>query len=452
MRYNRVPYFIVLLIPFLIINPGIDRLLALQKDGSISFLVTGDALISLPLSNHSEPEFTKLIEIIRGTDVAITNLEMLIHTYKGYPQAESGGTYMTAEPSIAKELVWAGFDMAACANNHSYDYGLMGLLETEMYLNQAGLVHAGFGMDLQRARLPGILQTEKGTIALLSCASSFISFGKAGRSRPDLHGRPGLNPLTVTSEYTIDSTTAEKFMSLAAESGIPAGSFRNGQFRFLGRTFTLGSEYSRSYKIDERDLKENLEAVKKAKENSDWVIMSIHAHQGGNRVPDFLIDFAHACIDNGADIVFGHGPHYLKGMEIYNGKPIFYSLGNFIFQNETIKRQPSEFYDRYGLDDTATPGEAYSVRTNNDTRSWPANPVYWESVVPVIEFENKKLKQISLYPLTLGFGKPRGIRGRPLIADEVLGKKLIDKMKELSEPFGVEIQYRDNIGYIRMDE
>ena len=444
-----VSVLFIFMIIFSVFISGI--LYGYQENNNISILITGDALISLPLSNHSEPEFMKLINEIRNADVAITNLEMLIHTYKGYPQAESGGTYMAAEPEIARELVWAGFDMVGCANNHTYDYGLMGILETTMYLREAGLVYAGVGMDLQQARKPGYLLTEKGKVALFSCASTFVSFGKAGRSRPDLHGRPGLNPLTVTPEYTIDSTTAVKFQNLARECKLPSGVISRGKFRFFGRNFTIGEKYSRSYKINERDLMEILESIRKTKENSDWIVMSVHAHQGGNNVPDFLVNFAHLCIDNGVDLVFSHGPHFLKGIEIYKGRPIFYSLGNFIFQNETIKKLPSEFYERYGLGDSATPEDAFNARTKNDTRGWPTRPEYWESVVATVYFQDGILKKIRLLPISLGFGKPRGIRGRPVVAGPELGKKIIEKLKLLSEPFNTNIVYTDGLGVINVN-
>lgn len=54
-----------------------------------------------------------MIDLIRSSDVAFTNLEMLFHDYEPYPMHESGGTYMRAEPSLVNELVWAGFDMVA---------------------------------------------------------------------------------------------------------------------------------------------------------------------------------------------------------------------------------------------------------------------------------------------------------------------------------------------------
>jgi Bacterial capsule synthesis protein PGA_cap len=68
-----------------------------------------------------EPKFLQLVAEIRGADVALANLEMVIHEFKGYAQQDSGGTYMAARPEVATELAWAGFDMVGHANNHTFD-------------------------------------------------------------------------------------------------------------------------------------------------------------------------------------------------------------------------------------------------------------------------------------------------------------------------------------------
>ena len=96
----------------------------------ISLLLAGDALLTRPWSHVRDADFLGLIEEIRGADVAIANLETVIHEFKGHAQADSGGTYMASPPQIAAELKWAGFDMLAHANNHAFDYGESGILET----------------------------------------------------------------------------------------------------------------------------------------------------------------------------------------------------------------------------------------------------------------------------------------------------------------------------------
>ena len=169
----------------------------------LSIFMAGDAIITQPWSHIDDPSFLRLVNEIRKADVALVNLEMLIHEFKGYAQADSGGTYMAATPNISEELVWAGFDMVAHANNHTFDYGSTGVLETLENVEKAGLVLAGSGKDLQHASAPGYFYSPKGTVAVISSASTFVKYGRASRSRPDFHGRPGLNAIGVSWEREV---------------------------------------------------------------------------------------------------------------------------------------------------------------------------------------------------------------------------------------------------------
>jgi len=394
-----------------------------------------------------------MIDIIRQSDVAFTNFEMLLHNYEGYPAAQSGGTYMAADPLMAKELQWAGFDMVSRANNHSVDYGVEGLMTTSKVLDEAGLAHAGVGENLARARAPAYLDSPIGRVALISCASTFPAFGLAGEQRPDLKGRPGLNPLRFTTTYIVDSQSLELLRKIARDLRLPVGGGPS-ELRFLGSTFKTGKEPAVVTEPHERDLKAIVASIKDARRQADWVIVSYHGHESapGNREvpPQFVTTFAHAAIDAGADIVVGHGPHVLRGIEIYKGKPIFYSLGNFIFQNETIRFLPSELYEQYGLGSEALPADLYDARTSNDQRGFPADKLNWESVIAVVTFSGEKaLEEIKLYPLSLGFGQSRTKRGRPMPADAALGKSIIDRLASLSAPFGTEIVYSDGIGVVK---
>lgn len=96
-----------------------------------------------------------------------------------------------------------------------------------------------------------------------------------------------------------------------------------------------------------------LRRIDEAKRQADYVLVSIHAHEmegeTKEKPAEFLKTFARACIDQGAHAVIGHGPHIVRGIEIYKNRPIFYSLGNFIFQNDTVSCLPAEFYEKYGL-------------------------------------------------------------------------------------------------------
>ena len=182
----------------------------------LALALTGDSIITRPIAVYQEPAFTRLIGLIRGADASFTNLEMLFHDYEPYAMNESGGTYMRAEPALVKDLVWAGFDMVSRANNHSGDYGALGMNLTTKYVAEAGLVQAGVGQSLAEAREAKFLETPKGRIALISVASTFPDHSRAGRTRGDMPARPGLNPLRFTTTYVV---TRERFAQLRQAMG-----------------------------------------------------------------------------------------------------------------------------------------------------------------------------------------------------------------------------------------
>ena len=159
--------------------------------------------------------------------------------------------------------------------------------------------------------------------------------------------------------------------------------------------------------------------VKSAATLADHVIVTIHAHEGGRtrlEPAEFLVTFARAMIDAGADVFVGHGPHVLRGIEIYKGAPILYSLGDFIFQNETLLRYPADNYDDQRLGPDAQPNDYLNRRYDFDKSGFPADPPIWESVVAMPRFRDGRLAELALHPISLGFGGARHVRGRPMLA------------------------------------
>ena len=428
----------------------------------VTMALTGDSIITRRLSVYQEPEFLRLVELVRGADVAFTNLEMLFHDYESYAMNQSGGTYMRAEPALVHELVWAGFDMVARANNHTGDYGVEGMRITTKHVAAAGLVQAGVGETLTEAREPHFLETAKARVALISVASTFPDHSRAGRSRGDIPGRPGLNPLRfTTTNVTTEAGLAALREAMATagfggRGGAAGGSGRGPASQSLtvfGTRVVVGPEPGVRTEPNEEDLAEIAASVRSADRLADYTIVTIHAHEGDrNRlVPaQFLVTFARAMIDAGADVFVGHGPHVLRGIEIYKGKPILYSLGDFIFQNETLLRLPSENYESYDLGHDAQVADFNSRRYRDDTTGFPADPLIWEAVVARPSFKGGTLVGLSLHPISLGFGKPASQRGRPVLADAELGRKIIDDLTRLSEPFGTTIEYRDGVGHVRL--
>ncbi|KPK76857.1 MAG: hypothetical protein AMJ79_05200 [Phycisphaerae bacterium SM23_30] len=429
---------------------------AAEPDDEVSVFLAGDAIFNRPWSGFTEPEFLRLIDEIQTADVALCNLETLIHTYEGFPQTDSGGTYMASEPYIADELAWAGFDMVGFANNHTFNYGSLGVLETIQFVEAAGMEIAGGG-DLQRARRPVYYYCENAAVALLSATSTFADFQKASPSRPDPHGRAGCNPLTVTTQTvnTLTRTAAQKLLKLAQQEGIPQVSLQGENLSFLGQRYRIGAENgsTRTNAVDQNDLAAVLESIRRAKSVASLVVFSMHAHSQG----DWLTHFAHQAIDAGVDVFLTSGPHYIKSIEIYKGRPIFYSLGNFAFQSETVKKLPAEYVRSRGFDDTTT-AEDFQKATRDD---WNRNRVNWEGLAATVHFKGDKVDMIRLIPTNLGAGPPGaagvqlpfGVRGRPLWADPVLGKYLIDKVADLSRPYGIKIEYlpNENLGVLKIE-
>jgi poly-gamma-glutamate synthesis protein (capsule biosynthesis protein) len=146
-------------------------------------------------------------------------------------------------------------------------------------------------------------------------------------------------------------------------------------------------------------------------------------------------------IDAGADVFFAHGPHRVLGIEIYKNKPIFYGLGNFVFQNEQIEHLPSEFYERHGLGDDATPEDAQNARSANGTKGFAAQREPWEAVAAVLRFKEGDLLDIRLLPMDLGFGRPIPTRGKPKYAEAALGEYIISHISDTSRPYGTQIHY-----------
>lgn len=421
--------------------------------GTITLALTGDAILTRRLSVYEEPEFLALRELVRDATAAFTNLEVLFHDYgeEAIPAAASGGTYMRAEPELARDLAWMGFDLVSRANNHTMDFGVGGMRATTRAVEAAGLVHAGAGENLALARGPAYLETPGGRVALVSVASTFADAMRAGPQREDLRGRPGLSPIRYRTRYVVPRDRWEALREIVEEGPLRGGARGDSLFLF-GNLVVPGEAYGRRTEPDPRDLEEVLEAVREASRQADWVIVSSHSHEGGEsrEVPaEFLETFARAAIDAGADVFVGHGPHVLRGIEIHGGRPIFYSLANFIFQNETVLLQPADNYERYGLGPGALPGEFQDVRIEAMGGGFPADPAYWESVLALASFRDGELEEIRLHPVTLGHGLERPVRGRPLLAGPELSRQILDDLRRLSEPYGTRIEVRDGVGIVR---
>jgi poly-gamma-glutamate synthesis protein (capsule biosynthesis protein) len=229
---------------------------------------------------------------------------------------------------------------------------------------------------------------------------------------------------------------------------------REGEFQFAELSFIASEEFGIRTEAHEKDLEGNAAAVRQAAAASHLALASIHAHEQGREQSDpadFLVQFAHAMVEAGADMVIGHGPHILRGLELYQGKPIFYSLGNFIFQVELLQRMPADDYEALGSDPTRDAGQVLRELWMDTKAGFGTDRRYWETVLPLCVFEDRRLTELTLHPVTLGFGEPLPDRGIPRLARPDLGQEILESFAKLSAPFGTRIEVRDNVGRVVLD-
>lgn len=423
---------------------------------AITITAVGDIIISRRLSVYDEPRFRDIVDLVRSADVSIANLETIFHDYEddAFPTPTPSGSFMRADPGLIEDLKWFGFDILSTANNHSLDFMYGGLLRSMRHLKTAGFSFAGTGRNLAAARQPAYLDTANGRVGFISAASTFSAHSRAGAARPDMQGRPGLNPLRFRTFRVVSAGTLTTLKALALDLDAAEGPSTDSELEFLGQRFVVGDETGVRTAADPADLESNLEAVRDAARQADWVIVALHTHESrhgqAHRPAEFQEDFAHACIDSGAHAVVMHGAHVLKGIEIYKTRPIFYGLGNFVYQNMTLEKVPAEFYERYGLDPyRGTPADAFDAREQQHpafagSEAWKR----WVSVVPKMVFEGGGLKSLSLTPVELGRDRPRSQRGRPVLAGPEEAERILEDLRSLCGPYGTEIDIKDDKGFV----
>ena len=430
-----------------------------------SFFLAGDAFQARCIHQYEDQDDVKAIfDHVQGADISFMNLEIAIHAFEGYPIGDGKtDAYGQADPSVAQDIKEQGFNIVSRANNHAMDYTEGGMMATTEYVEAAGLYHAGTGMNLAEAREPAYMETPKGIVSLISATT--WELGLAGHARKDVVGRPGVNSLRLTPKYHLAEEDWEKLNAVAKNLGLLPAEYQNGyNFPISGQRFQPGEETHREFVPHPVDLAENLQAVRDAKQISDWVLFSLHDHYEevnppkGYREKEIplkaLVDVAHQVIDAGADIYIGHGPHITRGIEIYKGKPIFYSLGNYIFQSTLARRQPADLYELWGLDSEATTVGLYMTREKPPSKFFQ-DTAYWESVVVELDYEDKQLKEIRLIPTQLDMDpkKPlceqRTTAGVPHRAYGEQAKSIIENMQRLCKLYDTKVEYKDEMGIIR---
>lgn len=431
-----------------------------QSPTTQTVVLTGDSIIMRGGLATALPGSAELRDLIAGADAAFTNLECLPADYAGDPDKQSGGAHFGAPSWLLDELTGYGFNLFGAANNHSLNYGVAGLRALMGQLDQRALTYAGIGENLATARMPAYLDTPRGSVGLVACSSTFGVGHQASAQRPDLPGRPGLNPLGFDTTHVVTPEQLATLEGISTDLGLDARLDREiklgfafglddpDDVAFLGETFRAGPTPGLETACSRTDLDDIVAWVREACRRSDVVVASIHTHEQGETLTDpadFVREFAVACIDAGAAAVVGHGPHFVRPLEFHRGRPIFYSLGNFIGQNELVARLPADSYTEFRVPAHETPSVVFDTRTRHDEKGFPSEERYWETVVPRLRFAAGRLESIDIHPVTLDLGQPPQRRGRPRLASGEDGAGILKRFATLCEAYGTDSSIEQNV-------
>jgi poly-gamma-glutamate synthesis protein (capsule biosynthesis protein) len=363
---------------------------------ALSITLAGQSMIRSDIRAHAPSAVPIIASLLKG-DVVFTGFEAtVLDESKG--QSRMDGRFLSP-PEALEALKTLGFNLLALSNNHAFDLKVPGIQNTLEQVNRLNLAHAGSGNTIDEAAAPGYLKTPKGTVALVAMASGAVTEEEAGGSATAT--RPGVNELRVEAN-----------------------------------------------KPNEEDAQRILQSIREARKRADLVIVYGHNHvfdkpfgtimleELPERLgpPDWLKRWTHAEVDAGADIIVMHGAPLLHGVEIYRGRPIFYDLGNFFFQ---------------------VPPAMISLD----------EPICWESVVAYVEFQGRNLRSIQFRPIVqnkVGQGQadtqdPHAnnlflqTRGLPTPAEGEQARYILERLADLSRPFGTTIVVKGDTAEIQLE-
>lgn len=429
----------------------------------MTFAAAGDMLVQRRIHWDSDG-FSDVHDHLCKADARYVNLETTLHRGQFYANQFSGGSYLRADPETLEDVKAYGFNLLSFANNHSMDFDRGGLMATKQAVDNAGIVNAGAGANLDEAAAPAYLETPDGRVALIGVVSTMgtplpgsysAMAGKQSRRYP---GRPGVNGLRIDEYLQVTQAYLEMIQQISNLSKINAqkdieraeGYFPplpEGTAVLKDLQFKVGDTVRYVTHPNMEDMQRVEKAIYEAQMQSDYILISIHSHEVScdkkENPADFLVEFAHRCIDAGAHAVIGHGPHLLRPIEIYKNRPIFYSLGNFVIHNECIPYAPEEMFAKQGMTSDGTMRDLFYDRSAGYTKGLMRDRRMLESVIPYFEMEDGKLTKLELMPIELHFNHPVWRSGNPRFSNR---HAIVERLAEMSAPYGTKIAVDDR-GY-----
>ncbi len=417
----------------------------------MKFTAAGDMIIQQRICPDYEG-FAELAPFIKQGDARFFNLETTLnHEGEACASQFSGGTYLRTNPEVLDDIKSFGFNMTSFNNNHVLDFSYAGLEKTLEAVNRSGFVHSGVGRNLAEAAAPRYLETKNGRVALIAVNSTFNDAMMAGEQSPRVAGRPGINGLRITKRVELPKEDLEVIKRIAKETNINAAreiirkegyypELADGEAEFGELKFFLGEKPRVVMEIHPDDVARVDKAIYEAKLQADYIIISVHSHElsgdAKENPSEFLQDFAHHCIDMGANAIVGHGPHLLRPIEVYKDCPIFYSLGDFTLQLYSIELAPEDFFAKHGLTSASTVHELLKKRSKDFTVGLMTDPRMFRSVIPYWETEGSKMTKLTLMPVEMKMDGHKSENGLPRFSRN---PEIATYLGNMSEAFGTKI-------------
>jgi Bacterial capsule synthesis protein PGA_cap len=269
----------------------------MSRDSEVHFYAVGDVG---PCRPDPDSMFQHVRAELQRADLAFCQLEPVLTT-RGEPMPQARLAMRSAPLETARAIRNAGFHVVSFASNHCMDWGRIGLFDTLDALRANQLQPVGAGANLVEARRPVLVTINEQRIAVLAYCSILPQGFEAETNRP------GAAPMRAWTKYEQIEHD---------QPGTPA------------RVHTFAHR---------DDLAALVADIARVKADADCVIVSMHwgVHFVPGEIAQYQREVAYAAIDAGADLILGHHPHVLKGIEVYRGKAIFYSLGNFALEPPT---------------------------------------------------------------------------------------------------------------------
>ncbi|MDQ1199190.1 CapA family protein [Agrobacterium sp. SORGH_AS 787] len=408
--------------------------------GQFSVAVTGQSLIKHDIRNIDAAGFKAVQNILRKADLSFTNFEStILGDQGGWPL--KGSFFGCSQPTVLDALADTGFGALALSNNHAFDLGPPGILATLDEVERRGMLHAGIGRDHRQAAQAGRRVVGKKHVAMVAMDGGpgpDLMYAADGDDRRP--ARPGINRLKLSQLIEVDDRAFEDLTVFRDKVGYTAIDLSNDSQPndppfvdpidelALGRTiFKRAGRFGRNVRIDQSDMERNLREIASAANEGYLVVAYLHHHHWASdwyTVPDWVGFVARSCIDAGAAMFLSHGAPVLQPLEIYNGRPIFYSLGNFIFH------VPSK-------------------------STWHA-PEVWESVIGICNFDNdRRLTGIDFHPVVIG-GEEGLSHSRleerlaPHLATNERAARILTRFQEQSAELGTMIEIKNDVGILRL--